>query len=435
MFILNYIYFAIVSVLGLKFLFQREGKVRSPFDKNKLLVFEGTELFILLVFSTGLLAFSAVAGTFDLMAVRLFMLELFCVIGIYIADRKIGKNLPIALYVTYLLWLFVGLFYSPSASYGLRVILKYLYPFLIMLLASAVVRNEEVFLKAGLYARAVGVISLFVVLTDSDKLIQWESIIPGVFWYGTAAAIHYINMVVLSLALYFYYGKNKMDLFWAGLFSLPCVLLGLRTSIMGLTLAIGIFVLFRYKLKSLPLLMAILTVFISILLLAPEARNKMFVNESLTTQEIMDGNISMDAINSNGRFNMWEKLLDRMYAGKEITGSGTGSTQNYLYNNNVFGGLKVPHNDYVQQLCDNGLVGIVLYLTMCLLVIIHCFKEFNNRKNIHAVRVSAIIAGAALGGTILTMLTDNVVNYSMATLAYPFGFYGMMLGLKKGQEK
>ncbi len=124
-----------------------------------------------------------------------------------------------------------------------------------------------------------------------------------------------------------------------------------------------------------------------------------------------------------------------MYAGKEITGSGTGSTQNYLYNNNVFGGLKVPHNDYVQQLCDNGLVGIVLYLTMCLLVIIHCFKEFNNRKNIHAVRVSAIIAGAALGGTILTMLTDNVVNYSMATLAYPFGFYGMMLGLKKGQEK
>lgn len=435
MFLLNYIYFAIVSFLGLKFLFQSEGKVRSPLDKNKIMLLEGTELFVLLIFSTGLLAFSAFAGTFDLMAVRLFLLELFCVIGIYIADRKIGISVPITLYVIYIFWLVVGLSYSPAAGYGIRVILKYLYPFLLMLLTSAVVRNEEVFLKAGLYARVVAIISVFVVLTHSETLIPWENIIPGVFWYGTAAAIHYISMVILSLALYFYYGKNKIDLLWAVIFSLPCILLGLRTSIMGLTFAIGIFVLFRYKGKSLPLLFGIVAIFISVLFLAPEARNKMFVNENITTQEIMEGEISMDAINSNGRFEMWEKLLDRMFVGKEIIGSGTGSTQNYLYSNEVFGGLKVPHNDYVQQLCDNGLMGIILYLSMCLFTIIHCFKEYNNRKNNHATRISAIIAGAALGGTILTMLTDNVVNYSMATLAYPFGFYGMMLGLKKEQEK
>ena len=33
------------------------------------------------------------------------------------------------------------------------------------------------------------------------------------------------------------------------------------------------------------------------------------------------------------------------------------------------------------------------------------------------------------------MYSDNVVNYSMCTLAYPFGFYGMMLGLLKGEKK
>ena len=39
-----------------------------------------------------------------------------------------------------------------------------------------------------------------------------------------------------------------------------------------------------------------------------------------------------------------------------------------------------------------------------------------------------------LAGVALTMYTDNVVNYSMATLSYPFGFYGMMLGLIKGKR-
>jgi hypothetical protein len=34
----------------------------------------------------------------------------------------------------------------------------------------------------------------------------------------------------------------------------------------------------------------------------------------------------------------------------------------------------------------------------------------------------------------VTSFTDNTVNYSMATLSYPFGFYGIMLGLLKEQK-
>ena len=48
---------------------------------------------------------------------------------------------------------------------------------------------------------------------------------------------------------------------------------------------------------------------------------------------------------------------------------------------------------------------------------------------------SFISAGASLAGVAVTMYSDNVVNYSMCTLAYPFGFYGMMLGLLKGEKK
>ena len=50
-------------------------------------------------------------------------------------------------------------------------------------------------------------------------------------------------------------------------------------------------------------------------------------------------------------------------------GSGIGSVQNYMYSNFVFGGLKVPHNDYVQMSCDSGIIGVVLYLLVVLLLL------------------------------------------------------------------
>ena len=34
-------------------------------------------------------------------------------------------------------------------------------------------------------------------------------------------------------------------------------------------------------------------------------------------------------------------------------------------------------------------------------------------------------------GVTLTMYSDNTVSFSMATLGFPWGFYGMALGLLK----
>ena len=48
--------------------------------------------------------------------------------------------------------------------------------------------------------------------------------------------------------------------------------------------------------------------------------------------------------------------------------------------------------------------------------------------------ICAITAGASSAGILLTMYTDNVINYTMATLSYPCGFYGMMLGLIVGTK-
>lgn len=196
MYLLNYLYFIIITGFGIKFLFQRAGKVRHPLNKEQMLSFDGPELFWTLTFSTGLLALSA-PGALDLMAIRLLVLESLCLIGLFVVKRKPVWSAVSIFYLLYIAWLLIGLSYSPAPSYGFRIILKYLYPLCIMLFASAVVRDGEVFLKAGLYARWVAVVCLIFAVVPGIGIL-----VPGVFWYSTASAIHFISMCIFSLALF-----------------------------------------------------------------------------------------------------------------------------------------------------------------------------------------------------------------------------------------
>ena len=161
MYFLNYIYFIIITFLGLKFLTQRQVLLKSPLNREQTMAVTGPEMFWILTFSTGLLALSA-PGTIDLMAIRLLVLEIFCVVGLFLVKHSPGQSPAIVLYFVYIIWLIVGLTYSPAPSYGFRVILKYLYPLLIMMFASATVRDKEIFFEASIWARRVAIISIFV---------------------------------------------------------------------------------------------------------------------------------------------------------------------------------------------------------------------------------------------------------------------------------
>ena len=424
MYLLNYLYFIIITSFGIKFLFQRAGKVRHPLNKEQMLSFDGPELFWTLTFSTGLLAFSA-PGVLDLMAIRLLVLESLCLIGLFVVKRKPVWSAVSTFYLLYIAWLLIGLSYSPAPMYGFRVILKYLYPLCIMLFASAVVRDEEVFLKAGLCARWVAVICLIFSVTPGISIL-----VPGVFWYGTARAIHFIPICIFSLALYFYGGRNKKDLLWAVIFAIPCLLWVFRTSIMGTILAVMTFFYFRYRIKSLPIIMGILLLSIIAVFTIPSLKEKMFKTDDVTMGQLQEGRISKDNINSNARFAMWEHLQSRFYTNKQIQGSGTGSVQNYMYTHRIFGGLKVPHNDYVQMLCDNGIIAVIIYILAGITLIFHALSIYDHSRS-SIVQICAITAGSSMTGLLLTLCSDNVVNYSMATLSMPFGFYGMLLGLNK----
>ena len=430
MILLNYLYFLIITFMGYKWLTSSGGTMANPLNKQEQMWLDGPERFWVLIFSTGLLALSAPAGL-DLMAIRLLVLEVFCLIGLlFICKRKPQWTAATVVYAVFILWLVIGLAYSPAPGYGFRVILKYLYPLLIMLFASSAVRDTEVFLKAGLGARMVALIALVVAFIPMLE----RTLFPGVFWYGTARAINFISMCVFSLALFYYTDEKKKNLLYAILFMIPCFIWVFRTSIMGSLVAIMAFYFIKYRMRSLPIIAGVLIVGVMAVFFIPSLHQKMFKDNSTNIDQFKSGSVSMDDVNTNARSAMWEHLEKRFYQRHEITGSGTGSVQQYMYNNFIFGGLKVPHSDFVQMRCDNGLIGLILYATITLLVFYDCFRT-HHTTNHTGVKICSIVAGASMMGVFVTLYSDNVVNYSMATLSMPFGFYGMMLGLKQNEIK
>lgn len=186
--------------------------------------------FGVLTFSTGLLAFSA-PGMLDLMATIDDTGNIPFGWTVYsktkttmehssnsIYDLYDMANYRIELYFICKLWI----------SCHIKIQLSSV----IMLFASAAVRDKEIFLKAGLIARIVAIVSIGF---SFIPLIGY--LVPGVFWYGTARSIHYISICIFSLALYYHGGKEKKDLLLCILFMIPCILWVFRTSIMGTALA------------------------------------------------------------------------------------------------------------------------------------------------------------------------------------------------------
>lgn len=426
----NIFYFLIFSYYCLKYLMSPGIQMRSPFDREQRILFDGPEACWIIIFSTGILAFQT-AWIVDIMALRLFMIEILCIVGMFIVKRQPVWTIPLLLYVAYLVWILAGCTYSPAPSFGIRVFLKYLFPLLMTLFASAAVRHTEIYLKAGSGAVVLGVICivLFYIVPFAGSLL------PGVFWYGTARAIHFISLFVFCLTLFYYTNEKRKYLILAILFMLPCFLWVFRTSIMGTIVALATFYFIKYKERSLPIILAIFIAGVVAVFTIPSLHDKMFKKETkVTLEQFEEGEVSMKHVETNAREAMWEYLDKKFYEKHKAIGCGTGTVQEHMYTHDLFGGIKVPHSDFVQMRCDNGNIGLGLYVLMILAIFIHCFRTYWSYGSI-PIKMCALTAGSSLLGVFVTLYSENTVNYSMATLSMPFGFYGMMLGLIKGEQE
>ncbi|GHU69602.1 hypothetical protein FACS189413_08760 [Bacteroidia bacterium] len=424
-----YFVFALLTVFGLYFQFRNDYyKLRHPVQPKQWLIVDNYQFLFLFFLATSIISCGG-----ELMANRMLTTILFLVIGLIIYRKPAIWTVTTILYTGYLLWLVVAWIYSPVKDYGFRVFLKYLYPFLIMLCVSKINTSIAFYQKAIRIILWVSIYALcnFLIFIHIPVL---SSITNSVTFWGPAI-LDFFPIPITICLIYYSYSKQVKYLILAALLVLPSILFINRTGLLAASVTIVIFAVIRYRLKSLPYVALGVAILVGTTLYNKNFRDKMFVKQMSTEEVIERGEeLTTDDINSNGRYAMWEWSLAHFFLDKEATGSGLGVLQHAFYTvQHPFGRLRVVHNDYIQILCDTGLVGLILYAAMLLSLIIHSLILYF-RTEIPIVRLAASIAGIGLAGMLSTLYTDNVVNYSMMTLGYPFILYGMMLGLKKQYE-
>jgi len=386
--------------------------------------FTGLEFLLIFLIATGIM------GLLPLLALHLAFVELMCVIIIRRAPRKPILSFPIKIFFVFIAWAIIGVFYTPSLSFGVRMLLKYIYPPLIALACSAVVDDVLVFLKTGFWGRMLAFISFVV------QYIPMQGIIfLGVFWNRAALATNYIIWTVYSFALYTLGVDKKKNLRWGLFFIAPCLVWVFRTDIFGTSVALAAFFFIKYRAKSLPLIAGMACLAVSALFFIPSIKAKMYFRpDEVTVSDFINGTVDEDNINTSGRNEMWKKVTP-FYEEHKLVGSGTGRVQKYFYTEIIgFGRGGQLHNDLLLIKCDNGMIGLILFLASYVAILLHCVQIYHKSEN-GATKLCAITAGASLFGLLVTLYSDNTVSYSLVTLGIPWAFYGMTLGIYRKEQE
>ena len=423
--LINYLLFGLIYIFSLRYIYTPIVWATDPLNKRNKIPITGTQQFLLLVLFTGIFALGS------LMANRMLFNIIVCLIAIFTDKNRPIFNGVFFIYILFILWLIVAILYSPQKGFGFRVFLKYLYPFVVFILAAKISTTPAFAFKAVKTIFSVGILGMLCLLVISR--IPYINVLASaiVFW-GPGILDFFVLPICIALA-YYSFGRQKKYLLYIALFILASILSVNRTGLLAASVAIILYSIIYYKIKSVPYVIAGIAVLMVSVLYIPSVREKMF-KKNLTTEEIVENRetFTSEDIESNGRFAMWEWSLGLYYEGRELTGSGLGVLQQRFYSlDHPFGQIRIIHNDYVQLLCDTGLIGLSLYLSIFLFVFIHCIVLAWNNRNPFIIRFLAGITGPSLIAMGVASYTDNVVNYSLLTLGYGFAMYGILIGLNR----
>jgi len=421
--------FAVINYLGLRYITARgRFEVPSLIHSGTKVSFSGAEQFTLLSLTCAIIA----AAPLGLLPVRLFLWIIFLIFGL-IRARKLSFNFCSFLYMLYLIAILLSLCWSPAPLYGFRVFLKYLLPFLVLLLVPSIIESKEVFIHG--VKNVYWIIFIYFGMCYLSVIGLGFLFIPinGVWWWGPAIVDSYSIFLPIIVVFSILFSDKRYLLLIIPMAISPLIGYVIRTGLVVIVVSAAAMAAFHYKIKSVPFFVVLaLGAFLSVAFV-PQLREKMFYEQYATEENALDyENWEWDMVDSNGRFAMWDDLLNLFYYPHMLKGSGAGAEQQEMYRHMELKiGAGICHCDYVQILCDNGLIGISLYGATLLCLIIHCFLLYND-TNLHIYcRYSAFIAGTGMCGMAAAMMTDNVVNYTICTLVFPFTFYAMALGLKK----
>lgn len=349
---------------------------------------------------------------------------------------KIVRHPITLVYWIFYAWLAIRGLGTPAPYDAIMLLIKYLLPILSLYLGYAAINNRYDFFYVLKFTMLWVLFYTFFIGGLSAKFYSWLYFSPlAAPFLKYAGFADYLNaLFVIPFILAWWTGYKKWYWFAIAMF-VSTLLEAVRTGLGGMTIALSLFFLFRYKLKSLPMLLIIACSAIAVVLYVPEVNEKFFGENAgkITSDNIIyDDALSLDNIQTNSRTYMWQLIEDNCYVGHEVFGTGLGNSVAFLknLNNNNPGMPAIMHNDYLQIMCDTGIIGLSLFIAFLASILFIIGKDVWLTKNQY-IKYSGIAAIGSMGGIAFSLGFDNVVSHSMSSLIMPFIFIGIYIKIRK----
>lgn len=334
-------------------------------------------------------------------------------------------------YILFLIWSVISAILFSSAKFqALMMIVKYTLPLFYLWLGYSAINDSDdllYFMKkiviamciyalliGGFSAKFIGPLYVFLNFGTNGLVISYASL-----------ADYFSGLIVVPIALYIITNDKKWlyAIIWV---ILSTILETVRTGLGGLFLASSLFLITIFRAKAIPWVTGLCISSVAVIFTVPSFREKMFFEEK-NFSEVSVADMNFDSVRSNARGAIWEINLRKFYHPHKIIGSGLGTSVEWMKNRS---GLKLIHSDYVQILCDLGLVGIISF---GFFIVVTLFSIISTAWASESPFVLKIIGGMALGscgGTFFSMAFDNVVAYAQQSFVIPFIFIGIYLKIK-----
>ena len=332
-------------------------------------------------------------------------------------------------YLVFLLWNLIMLYPSHTKFQGVMMLIKYSLPLLYLWLGYSAIRNGEDIIYFLKKTALVMIVYSFMLGGFPDKFVHpvyklFCFSLNSMFLHYATLADFYASLFVVPLALFVIYGKKKW-LVVAAWVLLSSVLEAVRTGIGGIVLATMLFLIFYYKMKSVPWVAGIAVLSVVIVFAVPSVRQKMFFDEDRTFEETSLSDMNFKNVRNNMREYVWDLNLNKFYKPHKLTGSGLGMAS--AFTKREAESIDLIHSDYVQMLCDTGLIGVVLFGVFVVTAMFKAARVTLSRRFGSMVKLTGAMAIGSCGGTFFCMAYDNVVTYSQQSFVIPFIFLGFFL--------
>lgn len=358
------------------------------------------------------------------------------------------QKLIITIQKSYLLFIFLllslaSMLWTQSIGEGLGMTIKYATPFLLVVFVLSVVRSQKDLIRIDKSIIICGII--LIVLGVINKLLG-DPLDVGKKYSGTLilvaphmspAPYSFLLAIcaLLSQANYLH-GKKKVWLALFLLFYVGVMFAFVRISMVALLFSsmilYGVAKRNIYITYVAPIVASFIAIF-SVMFIKP-LRDRMFFNGSQEVDfslAISNFQLFLTAINTSGRTALWQSAFEYFDKVNIYLGAGSGSADSWVKHNT---GALALHCDFLRIYFDLGLIGLVLFLlSHWQLLRVACLKPKNSEnRSIHNKYKSLSVA--AMLFYMITLFTDNTLNYVANIGMYLFAFIAISIFVSRSKN-